>query len=40
MEMAEATIRLLFDMIEGLEVTKRQVYDAELIIGQSVRTVE
>ena len=40
MEMAEATIRLLFDMIEGRETAKRQVYDAELIIGQSVRTLE
>jgi len=38
--MAGATIRLLFDMIEGREAEKRQVYDAELIIGQSVRTLE
>lgn len=39
-EMAEATIRLLFDMINGREVVKRQVFDAELVVGQSVQELD
>lgn len=38
-EMAEATIRLLFDMIEGKPVEKRQIFEAELVIGKSTRTL-
>lgn len=34
-EMAEASIRILFDMIKKKPVEKRQVFEAELVIGSS-----
>ncbi len=39
-EMAEATIRLLFDMIEEKAAKKYQVFEAELIEGGSTRRLE
>lgn len=36
-EMAEATIHLLFDLIEKRATKKRQVFEAELLEGNSVR---
>ena len=38
--MAEATIRLLFDMIEEKAAKKYQVFEAELIEGGSTRRLE
>lgn len=39
-EMAEATIKLLFDMIKKKPVEKRQIFEAELVIGKSTRTIK
>ena len=36
-EMAEATIRLLFDLIKKRPVEKRQIFEAELVEGRSTR---
>ncbi|MDY3249909.1 MAG: LacI family DNA-binding transcriptional regulator [Candidatus Choladocola sp.] len=38
--MAEATIKLLFDMIKKKPVEKRQIFDAELVVGQSTRCLQ
>lgn len=39
-EMAEATIQLLFDLIEEKPVQRRQIYETELVIGKSTRNIE
>lgn len=36
-EMAEAATRMLFDMMKEKKVEKRQVFEAELVVGQSTR---
>lgn len=38
-EMAEATIRLLFDLIKKKPTQKRRIFEAELIIGGSTRSL-
>lgn len=38
-EMAEATIRLLFDLIKKKPAEKRQIFEGELIKGQSTRSI-
>ncbi len=38
-EMAEATIRMLFEMIEGKPVEKRQIFEAQLVVGNSTRAL-
>lgn len=39
-EMAEATIKLLFDMIKKKPVEKRQIFEADLIVGKSTRRLK
>ena len=38
-EMAEATIRLLFDLIKKKTVERRQIFEAELVEGKSTRRI-
>jgi len=38
-EMAEATIRILFQMIEKEIPYEKQVFKGELVIGESVRKI-
>ena len=38
-EMAEATIKLLFDLIRKKPVEFRQVYEAELVVRQSTKRI-
>ncbi|MCD8347061.1 MAG: LacI family transcriptional regulator [Lachnospiraceae bacterium] len=38
-EMAEATIQLMFDLIEGKQVESRLIFDADLVIGSSTAPV-
>ncbi|MCC8067388.1 MAG: LacI family transcriptional regulator [Clostridiales bacterium] len=38
-EMAEATIALMFDLIEKKQVEKRLIFDAELVIGKSTAPI-
>jgi LacI family transcriptional regulator len=38
-EMAEETIRILFDIIDGRISRERKTFDAELVIGQSTREI-
>ena len=37
--MAEASIKLLFDLMRKKTVEKRLVYEAELVIGQSTKRI-
>ena len=39
-EMAEATIKLLFDLIRKKPVEFRQVYEAELVVRQSTKRIQ
>ena len=39
-EMAEATIRLLFNLIQKKSVEKKQIFEAELVVGKSTRTIK
>lgn len=36
-EIAEATIKLMFDLIKKKPVERRQIFDAELVVGKSTR---
>lgn len=38
-EMAEETIRILFDLIEGNKQGEGKIFDAELVVGQSTRSI-
>lgn len=38
-EMAEATIKLMFDLIKKKPVEKRQIFEADLIIGKSTKRI-
>ena len=36
-EIAEATIKLMFDLIKKKPVERRQIFEAELVVGKSTR---
>lgn len=38
-EMAEATIKLMFDLIKKKPVEKRQIFEADLVVGKSTKRI-
>ena len=39
-EMAEATIKLMFDLIKKKAANKQQIFEAELVVGGSTRSLQ
>ena len=38
--MAEATIKLMFDLIKKKAANKQQIFEAELVVGGSTRSLQ